>query len=273
MERTEQVDPLAEAILKLPAAVRAPVLTIGQCFQLLFHVVYTAVRNPRGYWRDTLDETYGMLRFCWIPVLACAGTFSFLIGNFAENMLRLAGAGHRLGTFFTYAMAREMSPFTVGMAVAGVMGTALCSDLGARKVREELDALRVMGVNVIRTLVLPRVIAICSIFNLLTIGIGTVMGLVSATVIGDASSGGYFASLLDNFTAAEMYGSVTKMFAIGLFIAIVCAQKGLNPGSGPEGVGRAVNQAAVLCFAATWMIDFVGAMITLGTNPEILINR
>lgn len=260
----------------LHPAIRGPVVTIGQTFILMFQVIGTAVRNPVGYWRDTVEEMYSMYRFCWLPTFVCAGTFGFLIGNFAYNFLRLAGGGNRLGTFFTYAMAREIAPFTTGMAVAGVMGTAMCADLGARKVREELDALRVLGVDVVRTLVLPRVISIimmCTAFNLLTIGIGTLMALISASVVGDTSPGGFFALLLANFTAPEMAGSVIKMAIIGLFIGVVCAQKGLNAGGGSEGVGRAVNQAVVLCFAAVWIFDFLGNVVLLGLFPEVLINR
>ncbi|WP_220187091.1 MlaE family ABC transporter permease [Pseudonocardia pini] len=260
----------------VPSALLAPVVTIGQTFTLMFAVIKTAVQNPVGYWRDTFEEMYSMYRFCWLPTFVCAGTFGFLIGNFAYNFLRLAGGGNRLGTFFTYAMAREIAPFTTGMAVAGVMGTAMCADLGARKVREELDALRVLGVDIVRTLVLPRVISIimmCTAFNLLTIGIGTLMALISASVVGDTSPGAFFGLLLANFTAPEMAGSVIKMAVIGLFIGVVCAQKGLNAGGGAEGVGRAVNQAVVLCFAATWIFDFLGNMVLLGMFPEVLINR
>jgi phospholipid/cholesterol/gamma-HCH transport system permease protein len=60
---------------------------------------------------------------------------------------------------------------------------------------------------------------------------------------------------------------------IGLFIGIVCAQKGLNSKGGAEGVGRAVNQAVVLCFAAVWIFNFIVNAVLLGLNPDMLINR
>lgn len=264
------------AIRNVPPGLRAPVITVGQVFQLLFKLIATAVREPRGYWQDTINEAYSMFRFCWLAVVMCAGMFAFQIANMAYEILFLAGGGNRLGIFFTYAMAREMSVFCTGMAVAGVMGTAMCADLGARKIREELDALKVLGVDVIRMLVLPRVLAIVFItllFNGLAIGLGTLMGLVAASVVGDTSPGAYLALLLNNITVPEFVGSFAKVGVIGFFIGLVCAQKGLNPGGGAEGVGRAVNQAVVACFAATWICSFLGVSLTLGLYPEILINR
>lgn len=264
------------AINNVPPALRGPVVTVGQVFQLLFQLIGTAVREPRGYWRDTINEAYSMFRFCWLAVVMCAGMFSFQIANMAYEILFLVGGGNRLGIFFTYAMAREMSVFCTGMAVAGVMGTAMCADLGARKIREELDALKVLGVDVIRMLVLPRVLAIVFItllFNGLAIGLGTLCGLAAASIVGDTSPGAYLALLLNNITVPEFVGSFAKTAVLGFFIGLVCAQKGLNPSGGPEGVGRAVNQAVVACFAATWITCFLGVSLTLGLFPDILINR
>jgi phospholipid/cholesterol/gamma-HCH transport system permease protein len=252
------------------------VVELGQSGQLLVQLWAAAVREPRGYWRETGDEMFAMLRFCWLPCMLAVGGFCFLIGNYAYSILTLAGAQNRLGTFFVFASAREISPFCTGMAVAGVMGTAMTADLGARRIREELDALKVLGIDSVRTLVLPRVIAITimtAAFNIVGVAVGVVMAMISATVIGDTSAGAYVSIFLANVTTPEMVGTVVKATMIGLFIGIVCAQKGLNARGGPEGVGHAVNEAVVLCFAAVWVINFVANAVMLGLNPDMLVNR
>lgn len=260
----------------LPGWLQRLVVEVGQTGQLLTYLVRTAVTQPRGYWGSVRDEMYSMLRFCWLPVALAVGGFTFLIANYAYDLLSLLGAGNRLGTYFVFASLREISPFCTGMAVAGVMGTAMTADLGARRIREELDALTVLGVDAVRTLVLPRVIAITVMmvaFNILGGLLGMGMGLISATALGTTSPGAYLGNMLGALTVPELVGTNVKCTLIGLFIGIVSAQKGLTAKGGAEGVGRAVNEAVVLSFAAVWIFNFVVNATMLGLNPDMLINR
>lgn len=260
----------------IPSWVRRPFVETGRPFQLLGALIYTAVRNPVGYWRDTLDEMYGMLRFCFLPVLAAVGGFTFLIGNLAYGTLTLAGGQSRVGTYFVMADVREIAPFCTGMAVAGVMGTALCADLGARKIREELDAMQVLGVDVNRTLVLPRVLAVTIMmvtFNFIAILLGISMAVGAGAIVGNTAAGSIYSVFFAIMTEFDLFGATIKVAAVGLFIGTVCAQKGLNAQGGAQGVGRAVNEAVVQCFVAIWVVNFIINTTMLGLFPEILINR
>lgn len=259
-----------------PGWVQRVVVDVGQSGRLLASLLTMAVKEPRGYWGATRDEMYHMLRFCWLPVTLAVGGFSFLIANYAYDLVSLLGAGNRLGTYFVFASLREISPFATGMAVAGVMGTAMTADLGARKIREELDAFTVLGVDAVRTLVLPRVIAITVMmvaFNIVGSLLGMSMALISATWLGTTSPGAFIGNILGAITVPELVGTTVKCTIIGLFIGVVSAQKGLTAKGGAEGVGRAVNEAVVLSFAAVWVINFIVNATMLGLNPEMLINR
>lgn len=261
---------------KAPSGVQRVVSDVGESGRLLGQLVSTAVREPRGYWAATRDEMYSMLRFCWLPVLLAVGGFTFLIANYAYDLLSLLGAGNRLGTYFVMASIREISPFCTGMAVAGVMGTAMTADLGARRIREELDALTVLGVDAVRTLVLPRVLAITVmmvLFNILGSLLGIGMAMISATWLGDTSPGAYLGNIFGALTIPEIGGTVIKTLMVGLFIGVVAAHKGLTAKGGAEGVGRAVNEAVVLSFAAIWVINFIVNATMLGLFPEMLMNR
>lgn len=275
-ETSRPLPPGGRLMAKSPAGFRRVVVDVGQSGQLFAQLVRSAVREPRGYWGATLDEMFQMLRFCWLPVALSVGGFSFLIANYAYDLLGLLGAGNRLGTYFVFASLREISPFATGMAVAGVMGTAMTADLGARRIREELDALTVLGVDAVRTLVLPRVIAITVMmvaFNVVGSALSMGAAWIAGTMLGDTSSGAFLGNLFGSLTVPEIIGNLIKTVLIGLFIGIVSAQKGLNAKGGAEGVGRAVNEAVVLSFAAVWVFNFVVNATMLGLNPEMLISR
>jgi len=87
----------------------------------------------------------------------------------AANFLVLFGALDRLGGFFVLASIREFAPFVDAIVLAGVAGTAITADLGARKIREELDALQVLGVDPVKNLVVPRFLALMLVTGLFDI--------------------------------------------------------------------------------------------------------
>ena len=134
----------------------------------------------------------------------------------AANFLSLFGALDRLGGFFILASVREFAPFVTAVVVAGVAGTAITADLGARKIREELDALQVLGVDPIKNLVVPRFLALMLITGLLDIYallFGIAGGLFAEIAYGQPL-GGFFATLFNNASVTDLWGSILKMHAV-----------------------------------------------------------
>jgi phospholipid/cholesterol/gamma-HCH transport system permease protein len=270
------VDRSADAFGRVPGPLGRALVSIGQLGQLLMKVTWSAIRHPVGYWGDVIDEMFSMLKYAWMPSLVAIGGFVLVMSNYAYDLVTFVGAQSRVSTYLVMAIAREIAPFCTGMAVAGVLGTAMTADLGARKVREELDALEVLGIDVVRSIVLPRVISITFLaLGLVIVGllIGLGSGLVAASVLNNTSVGTFMANFLAIMTTAELVGVTIKTLITGLFIGIVCAQKGLATSGGPEGVGRAVNQSVVICFIAVFIINFCVNAVTLGLSPEMMVNR
>ena len=153
----------------------------------------------------------------------------------------------------------------------GRAGSAICSDMGARKIREEIDAMEVLGIDPIERLVVPRVLA--TVFVALMIN-----GIVIATGIG----GGYFftvivqggnaGAFLSSFTALaslpDLYISMVKAILFGYMAAIVGAYKGLNAGGGPSGVGRAVNEAVIIAFMVLFALNSIITAIYFQVVPQ-----
>ncbi|KAA9153974.1 ABC transporter permease [Amycolatopsis acidicola] len=257
---------------KLPGGVFGLLEQAGAMAQLLGEVVWSAIRRPVGYWRAVRDEMYTLLKLCWFPMILAVFTFGVMVAILGINFTTLIGANNRYGQYFFIASVREFSPWINSMVVAGIIGAALAADLGARRVREELDALKVLGMDPVRELVLPRVVSavfMTALLNMVAIMIAVLSGLFGIIVFGGVSGGEYFSTLYANLTPVEVWGSFIKSAVFGLVIGVVCSYKGFTAQGGAIGVGRAVNQAVVISFVVIWLVDFAFSSIMLGLNPEM----
>ncbi|QNG55683.1 ABC transporter permease [Pseudonocardia petroleophila] len=245
--------------------------------RLMFQVLWMAVRHPIGYWSEVKDQMFDILKLCWIPMAVSTTAFGLgAPGLQGGNIFNLFGIPERLGSFFVMASVREFAPWVNAMVVAGVVGTAITADLGARRIREEIDAMEVLGVDPIRTLVLPRVIALfimTGLLDLVAILFGLLGGYIAAVPILGANPAAFADSLFANLSATDVWGSVVKTALFGLIIGVVCCYKGLKASGGPIGVGSAVNQAVVIAFAAIWIFNMVFTTILLGLNPDIQVYK
>jgi phospholipid/cholesterol/gamma-HCH transport system permease protein len=256
----------------VPAPVLNPVAEAGAMVRLLGRVAWSAVRRPTGYWAAVRREIYSTLRLCWFPLILSSFTFCMLFAILAMTLLVLIGASNGYGQYFLIYNMRAFSPWINAMVVAGVVGAAMTADLGARKIREELDAFVVLGVDPIRELVLPRIITasvMTCLLNLISIVAGIVSGLVGVVWVGGVSSGIYFSTLFSNITTAEILYTLVKSALFGIAIGVICSYKGINSKGGAMGVGRAVNQAVVLSFVVIFVIDFFFTSIMLGWTPGL----
>jgi phospholipid/cholesterol/gamma-HCH transport system permease protein len=193
------------------------------------------------------------------------------MGILAGGFLGQLGALDRLGGIYNIATVREFAPVVTGIVVAGAIGTAICADLGSRRAREEFDALAVLGVDAVKSLVVPRFLALISI-SLLFNSLGLVAGLIGAIGVEaehHAPIAPFFASFFSSGSTTELGASYLKALVFGAMIAIVCCYKGMNVSRGAEGVGRAVNEAVVVCFLLIGAIDYVFTQVLLATHPAL----
>ena len=171
------------------------------------------------------------------------------------------------------AAVREIGPLITSIVLAGVAGTAITADLGARKVREELDALQVLGVDPVKNLVVPRFLAlmvVTGLFDIYALLFGIFGGILAAVLKGQPL-GPFWATLFANASTTDLWGSVLKTTIFGAIIAIVCCYKGMSASGGAEGVGRAVNEAVVISFLGIGAFNYVFTQTLLATHPQILV--
>jgi phospholipid/cholesterol/gamma-HCH transport system permease protein len=245
---------------------------VGVMMILTVKTVISAVRSPYPYGEELVWQLLFVLKLSWFPLLV--STFALNLGApglQAAGVLSLFGALDRLGGFFVVIAIRWIAPLVTAVVVSGVAGTAITADLGARKIREELDALQVLGVDPVKNLVVPRFLALMVITGLLDI-FAIVMGLfagIAAELLYHQPLGGFFATLFTNATITDLWSSVMMCTMFGAIVAIVCSYKGMSASGGAAGVGRAVNQAVVISLVAVFFFQFVVSSILLATNPDL----
>lgn len=253
-----------------------PLGEVGGIVVLFGRACAAAVQRPISYGPEFLHESLFALRVAIWPLILMSFALSFgPAGVQASDFLGLFGAIDRLGAVYVLADVREFAPLTTSIILAGCVGTAICADLGARQVREETPALRVLGVDPIKSLVVPRLLVIISlsiVFNIVAL----LAGVLGATVVvwrNHAALGPFFASFFANATTVELAASFAKAAIFGVVIACVSCYKGLNVSGGPESVGRAVNQSVVIAFLAIGVIDYAFTQFILATHPILSVSR
>ncbi len=245
---------------------------VGDMMILTARTMASAVRPPYPYGEEFIGQFLFALQLCWFPLLVSTVAFGFgAPGLQAANFLTLFGSLDRLGGFFVLASIREFAPFVTAVVVAGVAGTAITADLGARKIREELDALQVLGVDPIKNLVVPRFLALMVITGLLDIYalIFGISGGILTELLYNQPLGGFFSTLFTNSSITDLWGSVIKCTLFGAIISVVCCYKGMTASGGAAGVGRAVNQAVVISFMGVFAFNYVFTQTLLATNPDL----
>jgi phospholipid/cholesterol/gamma-HCH transport system permease protein len=234
--------------------------------------IRVGVVPPYTWWPEFIDQSWLVLRRAFIPLLFCTLVFSWgAPGITGGSIIATLATTDRLGAFAIMASVRELATWINGMVIAGVAGTAICSDLGARKIRDELDALAVLGTDLIKALVWPRILALgvmTVIFNYWNTAVSLLGIMVAEMMIWQETAAGYASTFSSNFTIAEVVFNFLKVMSFGFIIGVVCCYKGMNARGGSEGVGRAVNQAVVISFVAIYVYNYLINSLLLGAFPE-----
>jgi phospholipid/cholesterol/gamma-HCH transport system permease protein len=174
------------------------------------------------------------------------------------------GQENRLGSVINLSVVKQIGPVLAAVMLAGRVGGALTAELGTMNVTEQLDALRVMGADPIRYLVVPRFVACVLLTPMLTIYsdlLGVLGGwVISVHFLGVPNEPYWFYSAQGVDTWQVMEGLVKSVF-FGAAIALISCYKGFTCGSGASGVGRACTESFVASFLAIIILNFFFAHI------------
>ena len=119
----------------------------------------TSSSAARGRSGEFLDQLWFLAKVTTLPVILISIPFGMVISLQVGAFLRELGAEAHLGSALVLAVVREQAPIATALIIAGAGGSAMCADLGSRRIRDEISAMEVMGVNPIQRLVMPRILA------------------------------------------------------------------------------------------------------------------
>lgn len=220
--------------------------------------------------REFIDQCWFIAKVTMIPVVLIAIPFGVIIALHVGALARQLGAESHIGAAMVLAVVREAAPVATALLIAGAGGSAMTADLGSRRIRSELDAMEVMGVDPVHRLVLPR-LAAATVVALLLVGVvsfsGIAGGWVMAVPMQGGTSGAYFASFTELAQLADFWSSLGKAAIFGFLAAAIACHYGYNARGGPKAVGEAVNKAVVLTFIILFFVNFTLTALYFNAVP------
>ncbi|CPR13255.1 organic solvents resistance ABC transporter permease [Mycobacterium bohemicum DSM 44277] len=246
--------------------------TLGRFFDLSaqsFSYLVTDVVRLRHPWRDTINQAWFIISVTAIPALLVSIPFGVIVAVQVGNFIQQVGASSVSGAAGGLGVIRQGAPIVAALLLGGAAGSAVATDLGARTIREEVDALRVMGVDPVQRLVTPRLAAIVFVAPVLCSFI-IFMGLAAGYAINvgfqSGTPGSYIASFASFASVSDVGVAILKTWLFGVVVILVACQRGLEAKGGARGVADAVNASVVIGVVAVFVLNLV---ITQGLSMSM----
>lgn len=233
--------------------------------------MWTSIVGRRFSWKEFLVQLQFLAAVCSIPAILVMIPFGVVVGVIVGSLASNVGAENYSGAVVAFLIVGQAAPLVSALMIAGVGGSAMTADLGARKIRDEVDALEVMGISVLERLVVPRVVAAVVVTMLLTslvmaLGIGASFWFQVTAM--DVTAGSFLDTMTDFASINDFIVAQIKAVLFGLTASVACCAKGLTAKGGPGGVGNAVNEAVVMAFIFVFFVNVgVGEVYALLLPP------
>jgi phospholipid/cholesterol/gamma-HCH transport system permease protein len=237
---------------------KSALLEVQEYVLMVAKVARATVTRP-FYIRDVVEqfETIGVGS---LTVVLLTGMFTGMVLALQSGFtLDQFGARSMVGRLVSASMVKELGPVLTGLMVAGRVGSGIAAELGSMMVTEQIAALRALGTDPLRKLVLPRILAGLVMVPLLTVvsgGVGMVGGwIVTVTQLKVASSV-YWNSVVRGLYIQDVWMGLIKPFFIGFAITSIGCHVGMRTRGGTQGVGRSTTNAVVAASVAVIAVDF-----------------
>lgn len=226
--------------------------TIGRTTRLVADVVrYTVADTLSGRVRtgEIIVQAWTLYKVTALPAILMAVPFGAMVAVWIAGLINQVGANSLVGAASGVGIVRQGAPITAGLLMGGAAASAIASDIGARAIRDELDALRVMGVDPVRYLVVPRFVALIILAPVLCsviIASSVAASLILSLNISDVAPGTFWLSFGAFAKMTDIWFAFGKAVVFAAITAIVSSLRGMEAKGGPRGVADAVNAAVVL---------------------------
>jgi ABC transport permease subunit len=219
---------------------------------------------------EALQQFWFVVSVSWIPAMLISIPLGAVIALQLGTLTKQIGAQSFTGAASVLAVVQQASPMVTTLVIAGAGGAAICAEIGSRTIRDEIDAMKVMGLDPVQRLVVPRVVGCVGAAVLLN-GLVSVVGVLGGYFFNVILQGGTPGAYLSSFTALaqinDLWVGEIKAVIFGVLAGVVACYRGLNTAPGPKGVGDAVNQSVVITFLMLFFVNFVLTALYLTLVP------
>jgi len=237
--------------------------TLSHCFRGVFRL-----RD----WRRLLPQFFAIGTMS-VPVILVTGAFvGMVLAIQTIEQFKAAGLENRMGVIVSLSVVRELGPVLAGVMLAGRVGGALTAELGTMRVTEQIDALRAMGADPIRVLVMPRFLACLLLTPVLTLYcnlIGVLGGWLISVPVFHVPNWDYWHYTQIAVETWDIGSGLFKSLFFGASIGLISCYKGFHCGEGAQGVGKACTESFVTGFIVILVLDFFLALFLKGAYEAI----
>jgi phospholipid/cholesterol/gamma-HCH transport system permease protein len=247
-----------------------PMQAVGGLFAMSADAIKFVFRRPLQ-WREFLEQSWFVARVAMAPTLLVAIPFTVLVSFTLNILLRELGAADLSGAGAAFGAVTQVGPLVTVLIVAGAGATAMCADLGSRTIREEIDAMEVLGINPVQRLVTPRMLAsglVALLLNSLVVIIGILGGYTFSVFVQDVNPGAFAAGITLLTGVPELIISGIKAALFGLIAGLVACYRGLMVRGGAKAVGNAVNETVVYAFMSLFVVNVVVTAIGIRMSAK-----
>jgi phospholipid/cholesterol/gamma-HCH transport system permease protein len=267
-------DAFGEAVGKaLPGPIRDTVKATGELYSMFgagLYGLFSDIAHRKFKFGEFLDRAWFLISVTLLPAMLVSIPLGVSIALQVGALASQIGASNFVGAADAIGVLREAAPIVTALLLAGVGGSAVCAELGARTIREEIDAMIVLGLNPMRRLVAPLMVAgifasglLCFVVIFVSVTSAYVFDLAAL----HGTKGAFFGSFTQFASMPDYGASVFKAMVFGLVAVMIAAYLGLNAKRGPTGVGEAVNKSVVITGIVLFALNLVITEIFFAIFP------
>ena len=237
---------------------KAALLEVQEYVGMLSLTARGIVSRP-FYYRDVVQQ-FDAIGVGSLTVVLLTGLFTgMVLALQSGTTLDAFGARSMVGRLVSASIVKELGPVLTGLMVAGRVGSGIAAELGSMMVTDQIAALRALGTDPIRKLVVPRVLAGLVMVPVLTViasAVGIVGGWIVTVFVLRVPSSVYWNSVVDGLYIQDVWMGLIKPFFLGFAIVSIGCHVGLRTTGGTQGVGRATTNAVVASSVAVIAVDY-----------------
>ena len=222
--------------------------------------LFVSIFRRRFPFREFVRQCAFMASVAAAPTLLVAIPIGVIVSIQVGSVAGQVGATSFIGAANGLGIIQQGAPLVTSLMIAGAVGSAVCADLGSRTIREEIDAMKVMGVDPLRRLVAPRLGA-AMLVSVLLCGFVVFVGFLTGYIFNIFAQGGTPGSYIGTFASfavtTDLFVALLKSLIFGLLAAIIACDAGLTTRGGPGGVANSVNTAVVLSAVMLFGVNLI----------------